>query len=101
MEIDRPLPPEMRRLIELFGLDIFEDLQNLKKNIEFVEANHTSLLAEYPEKWVVIYQQEVIGAGSDISQTIELVKSKNISPGKTYIRFLTKQPITLILPSLN
>jgi large subunit ribosomal protein L16 len=50
-----------------------------------------------PERWVAIYNREVVGAAKDIGRLVKQLKRKGIPPGDAYWQYLTKEEMLLIL----
>jgi hypothetical protein len=40
------------------------ELERFKKDTAYYEAHHEKLLKKYPEQWVAIFDQQVVGVAS-------------------------------------
>ena len=56
-------------------------------------------LQRYPDHWVAVYNQQVVGTAKDINGLIRQLKRKRIPPGQTYREYLTEKEQNLILSS--
>ena len=73
---------------------IFEKFQ---RDIDYAEAHSEELLNQYPEQWVAILDQQVVGAKPDVYQLIDDRKAWGIPTQRVLLRHLTRQEELLIL----
>ncbi len=73
------------------------DLQRFKKDTAYYEAHHEELLQQYPEQWVAVYNQKVIGASPDYERLLDDVQAKGYSVGHVLVDRLTRHDDLLIL----
>jgi hypothetical protein len=86
MAIPRETDPEIQRELERYRVDA-----------DYFDAHRSELLLRYPEQWVAVYNQEVVGAAGDIEELVKQLERKGIRPGRTYREFLTEKDEFLIL----
>ena len=74
-----------------------EELQRFKKDTAYYEAHHEELLKKYPEQWVAIFKQQVVGASPDFEQLLDELEAKGYSVGQVLVQHLTQHDELLIL----
>ncbi len=70
------------------------------KDVEFYETHYQELLSRYPDQWVAISDQKVVGASEDAFDLLAQLKVRGISTQRVMTRYLTEYPELLILTSL-
>jgi len=90
MQVPQHLEPEIQ-----------EDMDRYRADAAYFEAHRRALLEEYPEQWVAVYHQEVVGAAKDIKRLVKQLERKGIRPGRTYREYLTDKEELLILPDAS
>ena len=70
------------------------------KNVEWYGAHYWELLEKYPDKWVAILDQRVVGAADDGFELIDQLRDKGIPPSQPLRRHLATEPKLLIVPVL-
>ena len=70
------------------------------KDLKFYELNYQELLAQYPDQWIAIVDQKVVGASEDAFELVTQLKRRGISGQRVLTRHLTEDPELLILTSL-
>lgn len=73
------------------------DLQRFHQDGEYYEAHRDELLHQYPEQWVAVFQQQVVGANPDYERLLDDLKAKHIPLGKVFIDQATDKDELLIL----
>jgi hypothetical protein len=73
------------------------ELQRFKKDTAYYEAHHEELLKKYPEQWVAILDQKVVGASPDYEKLLNEVQAKGYSVGQVLFEHLTSSDELLIL----
>jgi hypothetical protein len=63
----------------------------------FLDKHRDELLQRYPERWVAVYNGEVVGAAKDPKRLIRQLERKGIPPGEVYREYLTDREELLIL----
>jgi hypothetical protein len=63
----------------------------------YINENLTELLKSYNEKWIAIYDSELVASSSTFISIIKNIKEKNYSLDDVHIQFITQKPKTLIL----
>ena len=73
------------------------ELQRFKRDTTYYEAHHAELLARYPEQWVAIYNQQVVGIAPDYEQLLDELQAKGFAVGQVLVEHLTRHDELLIL----
>lgn len=68
-----------------------------QKDVGYYEGNREKLLEEYPEQWVAIYNQKVVGAAPDVQQLLTDLKQRGIPTERLLVRHVTREDEMLIL----
>jgi len=90
---------ELDKLLENMGgiEKVLEDFARHERDVEFFEYHHKELLEKYPDKWVAVYDVEVIDTDKDFFALLDHLKEKGIPTNKTVIHFMDTDPKPLIL----
>ena len=70
------------------------------KNVEWFGAHRQDLIQQYPDQWVAILDQRVVGVANDAYALIEQLRDKGIPPSQPLRRELSTNPKFLIVPVL-
>ena len=68
-----------------------EDLAQLRRfhrDVEYYHAHYEELLARYPEMWVSIYNEEVVGAAPDLRDLLRMRMERGVPPGQGLVVYL-------------
>ncbi len=68
-----------------------------QKDVGYYESNREALLEQYPEKWVAIYNQKVVGAETDVPQLLADLKQRGVPTERILVRHVTRKDEMLIL----
>ncbi len=77
-----------------------EDLAQLERfhrDVEYYNVHYEELLAQYPEMWISIYNQEVVGAAPDLRDLLRLRMERGVPPGQGLVKYLTRERRILVL----
>lgn len=73
------------------------ELQEFKKDTRYYEAHRDELLRTYPEQWVAIYQECMIGVSPDFADLLEDLKARGFPVGRVLVEHLTEKGDILVL----
>lgn len=76
---------------------IQEDLDRFGRDAEYFDQHRQELLQQYPEHWVAVYHQEVVGAAADPKRLVKQLERKGIPPGRVFRGYVTDKEDLLIL----
>ena len=84
-------------------LEIDEDMlreayRQIKKDRIFAEANQAKWLALYPDMFVAVYKEELVGVAATAEELAEQLRNKCVPSGRSYWRFLPSKPMDLVVP---
>lgn len=66
------------------------ELERFDRDIRYLYTHRSELMAQHPEKWVAIFNEEVAGISSDPYQLIQDLKEKGVPASRTKIDHLTQ-----------
>ena len=70
------------------------------RDVEYYEAHYRELLAQYPDQWIAIMEQEVVGAADDAFELVAELKARGIPADRVLRRHMGTGSELLILASL-
>jgi Family of unknown function (DUF5678) len=73
------------------------ELQRFKRDTQYYEAHREELLTQYPEQWVAVFNQQVVGAAPDFEQLLAMLEQNSIPVERTLIEHVTRKEELLIL----
>jgi hypothetical protein len=74
-----------------------QELKQYRSDAEYFEEHRAELLEQYPERWVAIYNQQVVGVAKDAKRLKRQLERKGIPPGRVVREYLTQKEELLIL----
>ena len=74
-----------------------EELQRFNQDSSYYEAHHQELLETYPEQWVAIYDQQVVGVAKDLKRLVARLQRAGIPTGRAFVEYVTAKEDLLIL----
>jgi hypothetical protein len=77
--------------------EIQADMGRFKRDVAYYEAKREELLQQYPEQWVAIYNQEVVGAARDLRRLLTQIVKKGVPRGRAFVEYVTDKEELLIL----
>lgn len=100
---ERPENPALALLVEGDALkpirvpsdDIRVELQHFDQDIQFFNAHHREILRLYPDRWVAVYDEQVVGADEDLRRLLKGLKALGYPPGSSLIRLMETNPMIL------
>ena len=70
------------------------------RDIEFYEAHYQELLARYPDQWIAIMNQKVVGVADDAFRLVAELKAEGIPADRVLRRHMGTGSELLILAGL-
>jgi hypothetical protein len=74
-----------------------DELGRFSKDVEYYEVHRKDLLKKYPEQWVAVYGQHVVGADSDLERLLNILIRAGIPAEKAFVERVTDRDELLIL----
>jgi hypothetical protein len=78
-------------------MQVQQELERHRQDAEYFQAHRAELLARYPERWVAIYDQQVVGAAKDHKRLVRQLARKGIPANHAFLEYLTDKEELLIL----
>lgn len=78
-----------------------QELEQFRSDAQYLEDHREELLEQYPERWVAIYNQQVVGAAKDAKRLKRQLERKGIPASRVFREYLTKKEELLILASAS
>ena len=79
-----------RRLIEQY-------LIQSRKDADFLNVNRPDWVARHPDKWVAVFEEEIVGLGDTFDEVVRAAEAKDAPRGRIVVEFLATDPIAMIL----
>ena len=84
-------------------LEIDEDMlrqayRQIKKDMLFLEAHQHEWLDRYPDMFVAVYREQLVGVAATADELTEQLKANSVPSSRTYWRFLASEPMDLLVP---
>lgn len=76
-----------------------KELQRFQRDIDYYRTHQEELLQQYPDQWVAIFNEQVVGAATDLDQLLGEIKGKGVPIGRSLVEYVTTKAEILILPS--
>ena len=77
--------------------EIQEDLERFGRDVEYFDQHRQELLQQYPDQWVAVYHQQVVGAAKDPKRLVKQLERKGIPPGRVFHEYVTDKEEFLVL----
>ena len=74
------------------------ELQQFHRDVEYYRAHWEQLLDQYPEQWVAIFDEQVVGADRDAYRPLANLRERGIPTEKALVKYVTAKDDILILP---
>jgi hypothetical protein len=75
------------------------ELERFKKDTAYYEAHYEELLEKFPERWVAIFDQQVVGVSPGYEPLLTELQEKGIPIERTLFKHLTEKEENWILIS--
>ena len=79
---------------------VVEDLERFAKDRHFLEHHVEELRAQYPDHWIAVYRQQVVGAAKSHQRLIAQLERKGVPAGRAYWQYLSTKDELLIVAAL-
>ena len=73
------------------------ELQHFRKDTAYYEAHHEELLKKYPEQWVAILDQQVVGTSQEYELLLTELEKEGVPIERTLFKHLTQKEELWIL----
>ena len=72
-------------------------LRQFHRDGEYYEANQEVLRERFPEQWVAIFEEQVVGADPDLEALFDHLEATRVPVGRVYTHWVTRKPVVLFL----
>lgn len=79
--------------------DTQAELDRFGQDVAWFEAHQEEMLAKYPEHWVAVFNQKVVGADPDFDRLLDSLDKRRIPSERAFIERVTAKEELLILPA--
>ena len=76
-----------------------ESLARFQQDVDYYESCYEELLQQFPEQWVAILNQTVVGSDTDLDRPLSRLNSEGIPIERALIEHVTAEEEVLILPA--
>lgn len=73
------------------------ELERFRRDTAYYERHREELLEQYPEQWVAIFKEQVVGAAPEFDQLLDRLQGRGIPVGQALVEHLTRKDELLIL----
>ncbi len=74
-----------------------EDLQAFRKTAMLLSSRHPRMIERYPDQWIALHRGRVRAHGKSFDAVLQEIDVKGLSRDQTIVRFIHKEPRTMIL----
>jgi hypothetical protein len=67
--------------------------EEFRRDLAFIEKNRETLLNDYNESWVAVYNSEVVAHGKDYNNILSELERRGMPVGQIPIRYLSKHKV--------
>ena len=71
-------------------------LEQFKKDTLFLDANRVAWSVEYPDQWVVVFGEKLVGVGEKAKDALSAAEEKGAPRAHVAIRYLSSKPVRTI-----
>ena len=79
---------------------IAAQIKQFEKDTDYLQAHWKEWMEKYPDHFVLVYDETLISASTDLKEAIRLAESQGVSPGRAARTFFSTDTDDLILGSL-
>jgi hypothetical protein len=74
-----------------------EAFEKFKRDVDYYEAHRGELLGKYPEQWIAIRDQQIIGAASSPAELRDHLRDRGLPTDRVLVRHLMVKEDLLVL----
>ena len=75
------------------------ELDRFKRDIDYYVSHQEELLGQYPDKWIAIFDQQVVGSATDFEQLLKDLSEHGIPAERILVEHLSDEKELFILPA--
>ena len=88
-------------VVEIMEVDeakLREGFRQFEKDRLFLDAHRAEWLEQYPDMFVAVYMEKLVGAAATVDELVEQTNANGVPPGEIYWQFLDSDPMDLMVP---
>ena len=88
-------------VVEIMEVDeakLKEEFRQLEKDRLFMEAHRAQWLEQYPDMFVAVYEEKLVGVAATVEELVEQTRAKGVPTSRYYQQFLDSDPMDLVVP---
>lgn len=78
-------------------MPVQQGIEQFEADRAFFDEHREELLERYPDRWIAIYHQQVVGTARDPRRLAAQLRRKGIPPGEVFREYVTARDDVLIL----
>ena len=90
-------PDQMQVRVRKASEEDYREWQRTARDGEYLATHYEELLAQYPDSWIAILNEHVVGVAPQLEQLLADLRSRGVPVGPALIRHLTASDDILIL----
>ena len=79
---------------------IRKNLRQFEKDTNYIQAHWDEWMGKYPDHYVLVYDEKLISASTDLKEALRLAESQGVRPGHAARAFFSTDTDDLILGSM-
>jgi len=79
--------------------EVQQQLEEFRQDAQWFSDHDAELRTQYPDQWVAVYNQEVVGASSDAYALLDDLEAKGVPSNEALIKYLSSKEQTWIFRS--
>ena len=79
---------------------IAAQIKQFEKDTDYLQAHWKEWMEKYPDHFVLVYDEKLISASTDLKEAIRLAESQGVRPGRAARTFFSTDTDDLILGSM-
>ena len=73
-------------------------LDQFKKDTMFLNDHRLDWVKQYPDQWVVVFEEQLVARGETIESALRAAEEKDVPVHLAALEYLSSEPIAMILP---
>ena len=98
-----PYNPPRVKAAKLTGKALEESMarsDKRRKDMKFYETHRKEFLAKYPDQWVGIENEKLMGVADSFDELLEMFRAKGIPTNYMFVEHISTKPRILVVPAI-
>jgi len=74
-----------------------QDTDRFTRDMQYATEHRRELLRQFPDRWVAVYNEQVVSSDKTPQRLFERLKKHGIPPSQVFVEYVTDQEDLLIL----